>query len=92
MAGGLARDQGSTRVAANASPEPFSNWALSLFEDVFVVGLGALALAFPVVAFGVAIGLLGVDRDVLDGDLRGLPTPARTARRAAPKAALSCRR
>ena len=48
----------STRVAANASPEPFSNWALSLFEDVFVVGLGALALAFPVLAFGVALGLL----------------------------------
>ena len=26
----------ATRVAANASPEPFSNWVLSLFEDVFV--------------------------------------------------------
>ena len=50
----------STRVAANASPEPFSNWALSLFEDAFVVGLGALALAFPVLAFGVAIGLLAL--------------------------------
>jgi hypothetical protein len=50
----------STRVAANASPEPVSNWALSLFEDVFVVGLGALALAFPVVAFAVALILLGL--------------------------------
>jgi hypothetical protein len=50
----------STRVAANTSPEPFSNWALSLFEDVFVVGLGTLALAFPVLAFGVALGLLGL--------------------------------
>lgn len=50
----------STRVAANASPEPISNWALSLFEDVFVVGLGTLALAFPVLAFAVAIGLLAL--------------------------------
>jgi hypothetical protein len=48
----------STRVAANTSPEPFSNVGLSLLEDVFVVGLGALALAFPVLAFGVALGLL----------------------------------
>jgi hypothetical protein len=50
----------SARVAANTSPEPFSNWALSLFEDVFVVGLGTLALAFPLLAFGVAVGLLGL--------------------------------
>lgn len=50
----------STRVAANSSPEPLSNWALSLFEDVFVVGLGTLALAFPLLAFGVAVGLLGL--------------------------------
>lgn len=48
----------STRVAANASPEPFSNWALSLVEDGFVVGLGTLALAFPVLAFAVALVLL----------------------------------
>ncbi len=50
----------STRVAANTSPEPFSNWALSLFEDLFVVGLGALALAFPLLAFGVAVVLLAM--------------------------------
>ena len=50
----------STRVAANASPEPFSNWGLSLVEDVFVVGLGALALAFPTIAAVVAIALLAL--------------------------------
>ena len=50
----------STRVAANTSPEPFSNWALSLLEDVFVLGLGTLSLAFPVVALIVAVGLLVV--------------------------------
>lgn len=48
----------STRAAANASPEPFSNWFLSLGEDVFVVGLGLLALQFPLIAFGVALALL----------------------------------
>jgi hypothetical protein len=44
----------STRAAANTSPEPFSNWFLSLGEDLFVVGLGYLALQYPVAAFVVA--------------------------------------
>ena len=48
----------STRAVANASPEPFSNWFLSLGEDVFVVGLGFLALQYPLIALGVAIALL----------------------------------
>jgi hypothetical protein len=47
-----------TRAVANTSPEPFSNWFLSLAEDVFVLGLGALALKFPVVALVVASALL----------------------------------
>jgi hypothetical protein len=45
----------STRAAANTSPEPFSNWILSFGEDLFVVGLGFLALQYPVVALGVVI-------------------------------------
>jgi uncharacterized protein DUF4126 len=36
-----------TRAVANTSPEPFSNWVLSVVEDVFVVGLGLLALKYP---------------------------------------------
>jgi hypothetical protein len=48
----------STRAAANASPEPFSNWFLSLGEDVFVVGLGYLTIQHPVAALIVAITLL----------------------------------
>ena len=44
----------STRAAANASPEPFSNWFLSIGEDLFVVGLGFLALKYPVAALAVA--------------------------------------
>ena len=45
----------STRIAANTSPEPFSNWALSFMEDAFVFALGLLALLFPVAAFVVTI-------------------------------------
>jgi hypothetical protein len=48
----------STRAAANASPEPFSNWILSLGEDLFVVGLGFLALQYPIVTLGVVIMLI----------------------------------
>jgi hypothetical protein len=47
-----------TRAVANTSPEPFSNWFLSLAEDVFVLGLGALTLKFPLVALVVAAVLL----------------------------------
>lgn len=45
----------STRAAANTSPEPFSNWILSVGEDLFVVGLGFLALQYPVAALAVAL-------------------------------------
>src|ERR671913_2650877 len=48
----------STRAVANTSPEPFSNWFLSLGEDLFVVGLGYLALKYPVAALVVASVLL----------------------------------
>jgi hypothetical protein len=48
----------STRAAANTSPEPVSNWTLSILEDIFVVGLGYLALLHPVAALIVAVVLL----------------------------------
>lgn len=50
LAAGTHLTKAGTRVAANASPEPFSNWILSLGEDVLVVGLGALALKYPIAA------------------------------------------
>jgi Domain of unknown function (DUF4126) len=49
-----------TRVLANASPEPFTNWALSIGEDVFVVALGALALKYPAAAAVVVIVCLAI--------------------------------
>jgi hypothetical protein len=48
------------RAVANTSPEPFSNWVLSIGEDLFVVGLGFLALKYPLIALGVAGVLLVV--------------------------------
>jgi hypothetical protein len=44
-----------TRLAANTSPEPFSNWVLSLSEDGFVVALGLLALKYPLAAAAIVI-------------------------------------
>lgn len=44
-----------TRAVVNTSPEPFSNWILSLAEDAFVVGLGVLALNYPAAAAIVVI-------------------------------------
>jgi hypothetical protein len=47
-----------TRVMANTSPEPVSNWVLSLLEDGLVVGLGLLAIQFPLAALVVTTALL----------------------------------
>lgn len=58
VAAGSHFTKASTRVAVNASPEPFSNWALSFFEDAFVLGLGLLALKYPVAAFVVTVLIL----------------------------------
>jgi len=44
----------TTRAAANTSPEPFSNWGLSFFEDGLVVAVVWLATQYPV-AFGIAL-------------------------------------
>jgi len=46
-----------TRAVVNTSPEPVSNWILSIGEDVFVVGLGMLALNYPLAAL-IVVGVL----------------------------------
>lgn len=62
LAGGVALTshgaKASTRAAANASPEPFSNWILSLLEDGLAIGLTWLATEHPVIAVGVVLVLL----------------------------------
>ena len=44
----------TARAAVNTSPEPFSNWSLSFFEDGLVVGVLWLATQYPLL-FGVAL-------------------------------------
>jgi len=54
LAGGIALTshgtKASARAAANLSPEPLSNWALSFGEDVLAVWLTWFATTHPVVA------------------------------------------
>ena len=59
LAAGSHFSKAGTRAIANTSPEPFSNWMLSLGEDAFVVTLGVLALKYPeVAAIVVVIGVV----------------------------------
>ena len=55
VAAGSHATKAGTRVAANTSPEPFSNWFLSLGEDAFVITLGLIALKYPVLAAVVVV-------------------------------------
>jgi len=55
LATGTHLTKAGTRAAANASPEPFSNWILSISEDIFVIGLATLALKYPIAATLVVI-------------------------------------
>lgn len=46
------------RATANTSPEPFSNIFLSITEDIFTVGLAALAAFHPVVVLVIVLVFL----------------------------------
>ena len=54
LAGGVAftshATKATTRVAVNHSPEPFSNWILSIVEDIVAIVGAVLAFLFPMVA------------------------------------------
>ena len=65
------------RVAVNTSPEPFTNFLLSLLEDGLTVALAALIFAYPeaaaivaVVLLAIAIGLLVLLHRFIRGALR----------------------
>ena len=47
----------TTRVAVNASPEPFSNWAVSVVEDALAIALTWLAVTHPALALVLALVL-----------------------------------
>ena len=57
VAAGAHLTKAGTRAVVNTSPEPVSNWILSLTEDVLVVTLGYLAVSYPLAALAVT-GLL----------------------------------
>jgi len=48
----------STRAAANASPEPFSNWLLSLSEDGIALFLTWMAVAHPLLTLAIVAVLV----------------------------------
>ena len=48
------------RAVVNASPEPFSNAAVSSVEDLTTIGLLWLAYEYPVAAAGIAVVLLAL--------------------------------
>lgn len=64
LAGGVAltshSSKASTRAAVNASPEPFSNWILSLLEDGLAFVVTWLAVTHPILTLVVVAGLLAV--------------------------------
>ncbi len=45
----------AVRVAANTSPEPFSNIALSLMEDLFTISSSVVLAWFPVILLAVVV-------------------------------------
>lgn len=49
-----------TRAIANASPEPFSNWLLSIAEDIFVIGFSYVALQYPYIALLASVIILTI--------------------------------
>lgn len=57
-AAGSHMTKAGTRVAINTSPEPFSNWFVSLAEDVVVIGLSLITMKFPLLALAVSTVIL----------------------------------
>jgi len=64
LAGGIALTshgtKASARAAANLSPEPFSNWALSFGEDLLAVWLTWFATVHPLAAIVAVVVLVAV--------------------------------
>ena len=69
LAGGVALTshgtKASARAAANASPEPFSNWTLSLGEDVLAVWLTWMATVHPRATIVVVVVLIALAAYIL---------------------------
>lgn len=76
VGGGIALSTHGTkatiRAAANTSPEPFSNWTLSLVEDVLAIGAIILAALHPAVILAVIAVFLVVLAWILPKVVRAL--------------------
>jgi hypothetical protein len=59
VGGGLALSSHGTkatvRAAVNTSPEPFTNWTLSIVEDIFAIGATVLAVLHPLILVAIII-------------------------------------
>jgi hypothetical protein len=62
LAGGVALTshgaKATSRAAANTSPEPVSNWTLSLLEDAAAVFLAWMAAAHPIITAAIVVVLV----------------------------------
>jgi hypothetical protein len=58
LAAGTHATKAGTRVMINTSPEPFSNWIVSVLEDVFVIGGLWTALHHPLLFLILLIGFM----------------------------------
>jgi hypothetical protein len=70
----------TVRAAANASPEPLTNWALSVVEDIFAVSAVVLAVLHPVVILAVILIFLLILAWILPKVVRRLRRMASSAR------------
>lgn len=84
LGGGLALSTHGTkataRAAANTSPEPFSNWALSILEDIITIGAAVLAVLHPLVMLAVILIFLLLLAWILPKVVRRLRRMLTTAR------------
>ncbi|HJS31811.1 MAG TPA: DUF4126 domain-containing protein [Alphaproteobacteria bacterium] len=60
LAAGSHVTKASTRLAINASPEPFSNWTASIAEDVLVIAGLWTALHYPLVFLALLAVFIGL--------------------------------
>jgi hypothetical protein len=69
LAGGVALTshgtKASTRAAVNTTPEPFSNWVLSLGEDLLAVWLTWMSTVHPLAAITIVVVLLALSAFLL---------------------------
>jgi hypothetical protein len=75
----------STRLAINASPEPFSNWIASFSEDVFVLVGVWMMFHHPLVMLGFVVAFVGAVVWMAPKVWRGLRSVFRGRRSRAPE-------